>query len=87
MSFSVFPDTNMLFVFNMRPNGPNKTAESYVSDSLNPEDIQLVEAVHRGLKSKGYNPGRLIVDEEQKAPWGEQFIHHFNQFNLAALNR
>lgn len=106
MTFSVFPGTNMLFVFNMRPNGPEKTAEeiiyftldgsmsaptetaeAYVSDSLNPEDIELVEAVQRGLRSKGYTPGRLMVDEQARAGWGEQFIHHFNQLNLAALER
>lgn len=106
MSFSIFPGTNMMFVFNMRPNGPEstseeiiyftldgsfseptETAEEYVSDNLNPEDIQLVEAVHRGLKSKGYQPGRLMVDPEMKAAWGEQFIHHFNTLNLAALTR
>ncbi len=104
MTFSVFPGTNMLFVFNMRPNGPERTAEeiiyftldgsmsaptetaeAYVSDSLNPEDIALVEGVQRGLRSSGYNPGRLMVDENAEAGWGEQFIHHFNQLNLAAL--
>lgn len=106
MTFSVFPGTNMMFVFNMRPDGPEKTAEeiiyftldgsmseptetaeAYVSDSLNPEDIELVEAVHRGLKSRGYVPGRLMVDEAMEAAWGEQFIHHFNMLNLQALNR
>ncbi len=106
MTFSVFPGTNMLFVFNMRPNGPERTAEeiiyftldgtmseptetaeAYVSESLNPEDIELVEAVQRGLRSKGYRPGRLMVDEHAEAGWGEQFIHHFNQLNLAALER
>lgn len=106
MTFSVFPGTNMMFVFNMRPSGPESTAEQiiyftldgsmseptataedYVSDSLNPEDIALVEAVQRGLRSKGYKPGRLMVDPEQQAAWGEQFIHHFNQLNLAALTR
>ena len=54
---------------------------------LNLEDVELVEAVHRGMKSKGYKPGRLMVDELAEAGWGEQFIHHFNQLNLAALTR
>jgi len=106
MTFSVFPGTNMLFVFNMRPDGPDrcaeeilyftldgsmseptKTAESYVSDQLNPEDIALVEAVQRGVRSRGYRPGRLMVDENQRAGWGEQFVHHFNMLNIAALRR
>lgn len=106
MTFSVFPGTNMLFVFNMRPDGPDRcaeeiiyftldstmsepteTADAYVSDQLNPEDIALVEAVQRGVRSKGYKPGRLMVDENQAAGWGEQFVHHFNMLNLAALRR
>lgn len=106
MTFSVFPGTNMMFVFNMRPNGvgktaeeiiyftldgtfsePSETAEAYLSDALNPEDIALVEAVHRGLKSRGYNPGRLMVDTEAKAGWSEHFVHHFNMLNLQALEQ
>ncbi|GAA6165513.1 aromatic ring-hydroxylating dioxygenase subunit alpha [Pelagimonas sp. KU-00592-HH] len=106
MSFSVFPGTNMMFVFNMRPNGPDhtseeiiyftldgsmspptETAEEYVSDNLNPEDIELVEAVHRGVSSKGFVPGRLMVDPDKKAAWGEQFIHHFDTLVLDAIER
>lgn len=106
MAYSVYPGTNMLFVFNMRPNGPDRTAEEiiyftldgsmsaptataekYISDSLNPEDIDLCEAVHRGLQSKGYTPGRLMVDPECEASWGEHFIHHFNTLNISALTK
>ncbi len=106
MTFSVFPGTNMLFVFNMAPNGvdrcaeeityfsldpdlsePSATAEDFVSEQLNAEDIALVEAVQRGVASAGYRPGRLMVDAEQRAGWGEQFVHHFNTLNLAALER
>ncbi|MEM6304685.1 MAG: aromatic ring-hydroxylating dioxygenase subunit alpha [Pseudomonadota bacterium] len=106
MTFSVFPGTNMLFVYNMRPDGPDRcaeeimyftldgsmtrpteTAEAYISDQLNPEDIALCEAVHRGLRSKGYRPGRLMVDADQRAGWGEQFVHHFNSLNIDALMR
>ena len=28
------------------------------------EDIRLVESVHRGLKSKGYVPGPLVIDPD-----------------------
>lgn len=106
MTFSVFPGTNMLFVYNMRPNGPancaeeiiyfaldpdvsdaSRTAEEYISLQLNHEDIELVEAVFRGLQSKGYRPGRLMVDEDQSQSWSEQFVHHFNFQNVASLRR
>ncbi len=60
---------------------------TFVSRQLNVEDVELVEAVHRGVRSRGYRPGRLMVDAEQQAGWGEQFVHHFNQLNLAALER
>lgn len=104
MTFSVFPGTNMLFVFSINPAGPERTAEeiayftldgtmteptetaeAYVSDKLNPEDVELVEGVQRGMHSKGYKPGRLMVDPEKREAWGEHFIHHFNSLNVAAL--
>lgn len=106
MTFSVFPGTNLLFVFNIRPNGPDRCAEeitffaldpeiseasamaeAYVSQQLNHEDVALVEGVQRGIRSRGYRPGRLMVDPEQSEGWSEHFVHHFNQLNLAALNR
>ena len=34
MTFSVFPGTNMMFVFNMRPDGPEKTAEEIIYFTL-----------------------------------------------------
>lgn len=104
MTFSVFPGTNMLFVFNIRPTGPEevaeeivyftldgemntctKTAEAYVSQQLNREDVELVEGVQRGLRSKGYKAGRLMVDPEGDGAWSEHLIHHFNSINIKAL--
>ena len=66
---------------------PSRTAEAYISEQLNEEDIALVEAVHRGVGSRGYRPGRLMVDAEEKEGWSEHFVHHFNQLNVAALRR
>lgn len=105
MTFSVFPGTNLLFVFSMAPGGPDrcaerisfyalpgevsdasKTAEAYVSNALNHEDIDLVEGVQRGVESRGYRPGRLMVDAKAEAGWGEQFVHHFNQLHVQTLS-
>ena len=105
-TFSVFPGTNLVFVYNMAPNGvdrcaeeityftldaemtePSRTAEAYISEQLNEEDIALVEAVQRGVGSRGYRPGRLMVDAEEEEGWSEHFVHHFNQLNVAALRR
>lgn len=104
MTFSVFPGTNMLFVFNMCPAGPGRcaeeilyfalddelsepstTAEAYVSSQLNLEDVAIVESVQKGLRSRGYTPGRLMIDETKQAGWREQFVHHFTATHLAAL--
>lgn len=104
MTFSVFPATNMLFVFNMRPNGtdkcaeeiiyysldgnlsqPSQTAEAYVSERLNVEDIELVESVHKGVSSRGYQPAKLMIDAQQEASWSEHFIHHFNSLVVNSL--
>ncbi len=106
MTFSVFPGTNLLFVFNMRPNGHDRCAEeitffaldpdistesqlaeTYISQQLNHEDVALVEGVQRGIGSKGYRPGRLMVDPDRNQGWSEHFVHHFNQLHLAALER
>jgi len=106
MTFSVFPGTNLLFVFNIRPNGHDRCAEHitffaldtdisdasqmaeiYISQQLNHEDVALVEGVQRGIQSKGYQPGRLMVDPETSQGWSEHFVHHFNQLHLTALER
>jgi len=106
MTFSVFPGTNLLFVFVMGPNGvgrcaeqityfaldadvsdASRTAETYISQQLNHEDVALVEGVQRGVRSRGYRPGRFMVDEGRVEGWSEHFVHHFNALNLAALQR
>ena len=63
------------------------TFEHYLARELNAEDIELVEAVQRGVASRGYRPGRLMVDPGASAGWGEQFVHHFNTLVLEALER
>ncbi|MEO1613439.1 MAG: SRPBCC family protein, partial [Pseudomonadota bacterium] len=37
---------------------------AYTADVLVPEDIGLCESVQRGLKSKGYSQGPLVVDPD-----------------------
>ena len=50
----------------------------YTAEVLVPEDISLCESVQRGLKSKGYTQGPLIVDDERSGR-GEHAIHHFHR--------
>jgi len=50
-----------------------------------PEDIALSESVQRGLKSKGYTQGPIIVDPERSGR-GEHAIHHFHRLVQKALS-
>lgn len=56
----------------------------YQKDVLQPEDIGLCESVQRGLKSRGYNQGRFIVDKEQ-TELSEHAVHHFQSMIVDAL--
>ena len=56
----------------------------YTADVLVPEDISLCESVQRGLKSKGYSQGPMIVDP-QRSGRGEHAIHHFHRLVQEAL--
>ena len=63
------------------------SAVDWFNNILGPEDVDLVESVQRGLHSKGYRRGRLMVDAEQKEAWSEHFLHHFNSLNIEALEQ
>ena len=56
----------------------DKARADYTADVLVPEDIALCESVQRGLKSKGYSQGPMIVDDERSGR-GEHAIHHFHR--------
>jgi len=58
---------------------------NYTADVLVPEDIDLCESVQRGLKSKGYTQGPMIVDPERSGR-GEHAIHHFHRLVQQALS-
>jgi choline monooxygenase len=59
-------------------------AMTYMKDTLQPEDIGLCESVQKGLKSKGYNQGRFIVDREM-TELSEHAVHHFQSLVAKAL--
>ena len=50
----------------------------YLRDVLQPEDIGLCERVQKGLRSRSYNVGRLVVDEARSGI-SEHGVHHFQQ--------
>ncbi|MCY3880237.1 MAG: aromatic ring-hydroxylating dioxygenase subunit alpha [Rhodobacteraceae bacterium] len=57
----------------------------YTANILVPEDIALCESVQRGLRSKGYSQGPMIVDAERSGR-GEHAIHFFHRLVQQALN-
>ncbi|MEQ8653200.1 MAG: aromatic ring-hydroxylating dioxygenase subunit alpha [Kiloniellales bacterium] len=61
-----------------------KEAIDYQIDVLQPEDIGLCESVQEGLKSRGYNQGRLMVDAE-RSELSEHGVHHFQKLVADAL--
>jgi len=61
-----------------------KSTIVYQRDVLQPEDIGLCESVQRGLKSRGYNQGRFVVDEDL-SELSEHAVHHFQSMVVDAL--
>ncbi|MYD75373.1 MAG: hypothetical protein F4244_01885 [Gammaproteobacteria bacterium] len=56
----------------------------YQKDVLQPEDIALCESVQRGLRSKGYNQGRFIIDRDL-TELSEHAVHHFQTLVMRAV--
>lgn len=61
-----------------------KAGVYYFSDELSPEDIELCEGVQRGLRSRAYHQGRLMVDAERTG-LSEHAIHSFHAWVRAAM--
>ena len=66
------------------PSEQLKQAMDYQRDVLQPEDIALCESVQKGLKSKGYNQGRFMVDQG-KTELSEHAVHHFQNMVMKAV--
>ncbi|MEM7207656.1 MAG: aromatic ring-hydroxylating dioxygenase subunit alpha [Pseudomonadota bacterium] len=73
------------FVLDGQPTDQLCEAMAYQKDVLQPEDIALCTSVQKGLKSRGYNQGRFIVDEEL-SELSEHAVHHFQSLVMRALD-
>jgi phenylpropionate dioxygenase-like ring-hydroxylating dioxygenase large terminal subunit len=60
------------------PSPAEAESMAYLRDVLQPEDIRLCERVQKGLRSRSYEAGRLIVDH-QRSGISEHGVHHFQQ--------
>ncbi len=63
---------------------PDPARSDYLQNVLGPEDQALCESVQRGLKSRSYNQGRVVVDD-QCSGTAEHAVHHFHRLVLDAL--
>ena len=58
----------------------------YINHELVPEDVALCESVQRGLRSRGYRQGKLIVDRAHPE-YSEHHLHWFQQMVFHALRQ
>ncbi len=72
------------FLTSPEPSDQIRDAMVYQKDVLQPEDIALCESVQRGLRSKGYNQGRFVVDAE-RTELSEHAVHHFQRLYVEAI--
>lgn len=72
------------FIPTLSPSKQLREAMVYQKDVLQPEDISLCESVQKGLKSKGYNQGRFVIDEDL-SELSEHAVHHFQKMIVDAL--
>ncbi|MGB0849560.1 MAG: aromatic ring-hydroxylating oxygenase subunit alpha, partial [Thiolinea sp.] len=72
------------FIATPEPSEQMAEAMAYQKDVLQPEDVGLCESVQQGLKSKGYNQGRFVVDSD-RSELSEHAVHHFQQLYVGAM--
>ena len=68
------------------PSAQEMEAIEYTDKVLAREDIGLVESVQRGLRSRGYDQGRFIVNQARNE-MSEHAVHHFHSLVLSALGQ
>ena len=66
------------------PTPAEAEAMAYLRDVLQPEDISLCERVQKGLRSRSYTVGRLVVDEARSGI-SEHGVHHFQQLYYRSM--
>jgi len=82
------PETTQQIFSYYTPDGAadeaTKKGIDYFSYVLGPEDNELCEGVQRGLRSRAYYQGRLMVDAEHSGI-SEHAVHHFHAQVMKAM--
>lgn len=100
-TFNLLPGAREMSVFAIRPTGLASSSfegyslcaddefdaqrAQYTAEVLAPEDTALCESVQRGLHSRAYDQGRIVVDDARSGI-GEQGIHHFHRLVHRSLS-
>ena len=74
------------FLETAEPNSAEIEAIKFIDDVLQPEDISLVESVHRGMQTPGFDQGRYLIDPSGSG-MSEHAVHHFHGLVLGAYAR
>lgn len=72
------------FLPDPEPSAQIQDAIRYLDEVLQPEDISLCESVQRGVRSRGYNQGRFVVDRDL-SELSEHAVHHFQKLVMESL--
>ena len=64
---------------------PDPARTAYLNETLGPEDQDLCESVQRGLRSRSYDQGRLMVDPARSGT-AEHGVHQFHRLVTRALD-
>jgi choline monooxygenase len=83
------PETSAQTIDNLCVNDPPTDLDlkqfNYYRDRVLPEDVPCMEKQQRGMRSRGYTQGRLMVDKERS--WkSEHAVHHFDKLVWETLN-
>jgi choline monooxygenase len=68
------------------PTDDEREALRFIDEVLQPEDIDLVESVQRGMQTPAFNSGRYMVDPDGSG-MSEHAVHHFHGLLLNAYRR
>ena len=67
-------------------NDSEMEAIKFIDETLQPEDIGLVESVQRGMHTPGYTQGRYMIDPDGSG-MSEHAVHHFHSLVLEHYRR
>ena len=73
------------YLYQREPTEREAVAIKYRHDYVQLEDVALVESVQRGLRSRSYADGRLMVDHE-RSDKSEHAVHHIQSLVSRALS-